>query len=132
MPLVLLRKICCTIKLKLHSLFAAWLFWPFHNKSNKMKALVILSHSWSPFSHLLVYMEKINLCESLCGLLEYFFENKTPPRLLPNHMTVTTSVHIWSWPDYCKTKENVNIKMLDLCLFTFYSVHAKEFTWHWL
>ncbi len=26
------------------------------------------------FAHLLVYMEKINFCGSLCGLLEYFRE----------------------------------------------------------
>ncbi len=35
--------------LKLPSLFAAWLFWTFHAKSHNMKALIILSHSWSPF-----------------------------------------------------------------------------------
>ncbi len=35
--------------LKLPSLFTAWLFWTFHNKSHNMKALVILSHSWSQF-----------------------------------------------------------------------------------
>ncbi len=35
--------------LKLPSLFAAWLIWIFHTKSHNMKALVILSHSWSPF-----------------------------------------------------------------------------------
>ncbi len=34
---------------KLHSLFAAWPFWTYHTKSHNMKALVILSHSWSPF-----------------------------------------------------------------------------------
>ncbi len=37
------------ITLKLPSLFAAWRFWNFHNKSHNIKALVILSHSWSPF-----------------------------------------------------------------------------------
>ncbi len=31
--------------LKLHSLFAAWLFWTVHTKSHNMKALVILSHN---------------------------------------------------------------------------------------
>ncbi len=39
---------------------------------------------------------------------------------------------VLAWPDYCKTKENVNITLLDLCLFIFYSVHANEYTWHWL
>ncbi len=49
---------------------------------------------------------------------------------LENHMIMTTSEQIWSWFDYCKTKENVNIQLLDLCLFTFYSVHANGSTWH--
>ncbi len=31
-----------------------------------------------------------------------------------NHMNMTTSGQILSWLDYCKTKENVNIKLLDL------------------
>ncbi len=35
--------------LKLPYLFAAWLFWTFHTKSHNMKALIIISHSWSPF-----------------------------------------------------------------------------------
>ncbi len=46
-----------------------------------------------------------------------------------NHMTITTSGQFKSWPDHCKTKENVNIILLDLCLFTFYPVHANESTW---
>ncbi len=35
--------------LKLPSLFTGSLFETFHNKSHNLKALVILSHSWSPF-----------------------------------------------------------------------------------
>ncbi len=62
-------------RLKLPSLFDACLFWTFHNKSHNMKALIILSHSWSPFLPL-VYMDKMNFCWSLCGLLEYFLEKK--------------------------------------------------------
>ncbi len=77
--------------LKHPSLFAALLFWTYHNKSHNMNALVILSHSWSPFfSHLLVYMEKISFCGSLCSLLEYFREKKTRSRL-PMQIT-------WPWP----------------------------------
>ncbi len=34
---------------KLPSQLTAWLFYSFHTKSDNMKALVILSHSWSPF-----------------------------------------------------------------------------------
>ncbi len=41
--------------LKLPFLFAAWLFWTFHNKSYNMKALVIHKHQ---SSHLFIYMEK--------------------------------------------------------------------------
>ncbi len=33
---------CAMYMLKLPSLFAAWLFWTFHNKSHNIKALVIL------------------------------------------------------------------------------------------
>ncbi len=48
-----------------------------------------------------------------------------------NHMTMTTSGQIMSWPVYLKTKRNVNIKLWDLCeilvvyilLSTFESVH---------
>ncbi len=69
----------------------------------------------------------MNLCVSLCGLHEYFREKKTPSRL-----PMTTTGHVLSWPDYHKTKENVNITLLDWCLFTSYLVHDYESTWHWL
>ncbi len=32
-----------------------------------------------------------------------------------NYMTMTTNGHIMSWPDYLKTKGNMNIKLRDLC-----------------
>ncbi len=71
---------------------------------------------------------KMNFCGSLCGLLE-----KNSFQIIhANHMTMTTSGQILSRPDYHKTKENVNIALLDLCLFTFYSVYTNESTWHWL
>ncbi len=38
-----------TLRLKRPSLLAASIFWTFHTKSHTMKALVILSHWWSPF-----------------------------------------------------------------------------------
>ncbi len=75
--------------LKLPSLFAAWPFWTFHTKSHNIKALVTLSNSWSAFLPL-VHMEKMNFCGSLCSLLEYFLEKKTPLRL-PTQIT-------WPWP----------------------------------
>ncbi len=48
-----------------------------------------------------------------------------------NHMTMTTNGQIMLWSDYLKTKENVNIKLRDLCktlivyilLSTFQLVH---------
>ncbi len=118
--------------LKLPSLFIAWLFWTFHTKANNMKALIILSHSWSPFLSLTCLYGKwgfVGLCVAFCGI----FLRKKPSQLThSNHMTMTISGQILSSPDYRKTKENVNITLLDLCLFTFYSVHANESTWHWL
>ncbi len=62
--------------LKLPSLFAARLFWTFHNKWRNMKALVILSHHDHHFSHLLVFMKKINFWGSLWPILEYFHKKK--------------------------------------------------------
>ncbi len=112
--------------LKLHSLFAAWLFWTFHTKSHNVKALVILCHSWSSFHPLTCWYGKNELLWVSVwpsGVLSW---GKTPPRL-PMHITwawppVNT---ILSWHDYCKTKENVNITLLD-------SVHVNESTLHWL
>ncbi len=45
--------------LKLPSLFDAWPFWTFHTKSHNMKALVILSNSWSPFLPLTCLYRKV-------------------------------------------------------------------------
>ncbi len=63
------------VELKLPSLFAARLFWTFHNN---MKAFVILSHHDHHLSHLLVFMKKGNFCGSLSALLKYFGEKKLP------------------------------------------------------
>ncbi len=118
---------------KLPSLFAAWLFLTVHTKSHNMKAFVILSHSWSPFLSLTYLYEKNELLW-VSGVFSGVFswENNYPQITYANHMTMTTSEQFYSWPDYCKTKENVNIMLLDLYLYPFYSVHANEFTWHWL
>ncbi len=62
--------------LKLPSLFAAWLFWTFHNKSHNMKGLVILSHLWSPFLPFICLYGKITFVR-LCAA----FVRKTSPRL---------------------------------------------------
>ncbi len=77
-----------------------------------------------------LYEKNELVCVSVhpCGVFSW---EKTPPRL-PLQITWPWPPVGRSWPDYRKTKENVNIKLLDLCLFTFYSVHANEFTWHWL
>ncbi len=45
-----------------------------------MKALIILSHSWSPFLPLTcLYETKKNFYGSLCALPKYFLEKKLPP-----------------------------------------------------
>ncbi len=119
--------------LKLPSLFAAWLFWTFHTKSHNMKALVILSHSWSPFLALTCSYGNQWTFVGLCGAFWSIFFRKNSPQIThANHMTMTTNGHILTWTDYHKTKVNVNITFLDLCLFTFYSVHTSESTWHLL
>ncbi len=124
--------------LKIPSLIAAWLFWTFHSKSDNMKTLVILSHSWSPFlppTCLYEQKEHLWVCVSHSGIFSW---EKTPSRL-PMQIT---------WPRLplgrfvydlitVRQKENVNITLLDLCLFTFYSVHVNESTyppdvrWSW-
>ncbi len=110
-------------QLKLPSLFAAWLFWTFHTKSDNMKALVILSHSWSPF-HPRTCLYGINelLLVSVWPSGVFVWE-KTPLRL-----SMQIREQIWSWPNYHKTKENMNIKLYDLYLFTFYLVYANKST----
>ncbi len=114
-------------------MFAAWLFWTFYTKSHNMKAWVILSHSWSPFLPLTCLYEKTNFCAGLCAAFCSIFLRKNSPQIThANHMSMTTCGQFSSWLDYCKTKENVKITLLDLCLFTFYSVQANESTWHWL
>ncbi len=116
--------------LKLPSLFTAWLFWTFYNKSHNMKALVILKSFMITISPTYLFIWKKLTFVGLCGAFWDIFLRKNSSQIThANHMTITTSGQIWSWPDYCMTKENVNIKLLDLCLFTFYSVHANESTW---
>ncbi len=120
-------------KLKLHSLFAAWLCWTFHTKSHYMKAY-ILSHSWSPFLPCICLYWKNELLWVSVSPSRVFSWEKTLLRL-PMQIT-------WPWPPVgifshilitVRQKKNVNITLLDLCLFTFYSVlHTNEFTWHWL
>ncbi len=119
--------------LKLPSLFVVWLFWTFHSKSHNMKALVILSHSWSPFLPLTYLYGKKWTFVGLYAAFWSIFLRKNSLRLL---MQIT-----WPWPPVdsfshgliiVRQREKVNIMLLDLCLFIFYSVHANESTWHWL
>ncbi len=72
--------------LKLPSLFAAWFFWTIHNKSHNMKALVILSHSWSPLH---VYIDTNGLLYVSVRPPEYFREAKN---YLSSPMQIT-----WQW-----------------------------------
>ncbi len=80
--------------LKLPSLFAAWPFWTFHNKSHNIKALIILHHSCLPFLPLSCLSGNMNFCESQCRLLEYFHEKNSPQITHANHMTMTTTGQI--------------------------------------
>ncbi len=90
-----------------------------------MKALVILSFSWSPFLSLISGKKKL-WWVSVWPFWGIFLWQKSSQINHANQMTMTTTGQILSWPDYHKTKENVNITLLDLCLFIFYSVHANE------
>ncbi len=119
--------------LKLPSLFATWLFLTFHNKLHIMKALVILHHSWSPFLPLTCLYGKNELLWVSVWHSIVFSLEKTPPRLL---MQIT-----WLWPllgrfshSLIAVRQTKKWTLLDLFgswLFTFYSVHANESTWHW-
>ncbi len=92
-------------QLKLLSLFAEWLFWTFHTKSHNMKALVILSHSWSPFLPLTYLYGKKWTFVSLCvAIWSMFVRKKLPPDypLLPvdsfSHVLITvTQTKMWIW-----------------------------------
>ncbi len=81
---------CLRRNLKLPSVFAAWLFWTFHNKSHNMKALVILSHSWSSFLPLTCLYGKNEPLRVSVQPSEVFSWEKTSPRL-PMQIT-------WPWP----------------------------------
>ncbi len=92
----------------------------FHAKSHNMKALVILSHSWSPFLPLTFwYWKNELLCVSVRSSGVFSWE-KTPTRF-PMQIT-------WQWPPvdrFCHglvavRQKNVNITLLDFCLFTQY------------
>ncbi len=61
--------VCCMMFLKLS------------NKSHTMKALIILSHSWLPFFLLVYLYGEMNFIGTLCTILVYFRETKTPPVL---------------------------------------------------
>ncbi len=56
-------------------------------------------------------MKKMDLCGSLYSFLEYFHEKKLPQITHANHMTMTTI----GQTNYRKTKENVSIKLLEMC-----------------
>ncbi len=59
------------IKATPRSLVIVWLFWTFQNKSNNIKALVILNDSWSPCLHSLVYMGKKKKKKIHCSIYQY-------------------------------------------------------------
>ncbi len=113
--ITLLTRVCRRVRygiLKRRSLFAAWLFWTFHTKSHNMKALVILSNSWSPFLPLTCLYGKKLTFVGLCTAFWSIFWEK-----LPSDYPCKSHDHDHQW---------AVLVMLNLCLFTFYSVHANE------
>ncbi len=79
-----------TSLLKLPSLFAAWLFWTFHTKSHNMKALVILSHSWSPILPLTCLYWKKRTFVGLCAAFWNIFLRKISSQIThTNHITTS-------------------------------------------
>ncbi len=68
--------------LRLLSLFVAWFFWTFHNKSHNMKALVILSHSWPSFLRLTcLYEEEKRTFVDPCASFWSIFSRKNSPQI---------------------------------------------------
>ncbi len=102
-PLILKISIKLSTKLKLPSLFAAWLFWIFHTKTHNMKAMVILSHSWSPFLPLTCLCGKNELLWVYVQPSGVFSWENSSQITHANHMIMITSGQIWSRPDYRKT-----------------------------
>ncbi len=78
----------------------------------------IESADWNPSS----LWTFVGLCAAFWSI---FLRKKSSQITHANQMTMTTSGQILSWPYYCQTIENVNIKLLDLCLFSYYSVHTR-------
>ncbi len=90
--IVLILLVCTKSILKLPSMLAAWLFWTFHIKSNNMKELIILSHSWSPFLTLTCLYEKNELLWVSVQPSGVFSWEKNYLQITnANHMTMTTS-----------------------------------------
>ncbi len=88
--------------LKHSCIYHSYLLWSLHDFSE----LFILNHMiwkhWSfwvihdhHFSHVLVCMEKMNFCGSLCSLLEYFIEK----RILPDYLCKSHD-HDHQWADF--------------------------------
>ncbi len=61
----------------------------------------------------------VGLCAALCSI---FLKKNSSQITHVNHMTMTTSGQILSWPDYHKTKENVKPTLLDLYIYILYKV----------
>ncbi len=84
-----------SLLLKLPSLFAAWLFGTFHTTSHNMKALVILSHSESPFLPLIcLYGNKWTFVGLYATFWSIFLRKNSSQITHANYMTMTTSGQI--------------------------------------
>ncbi len=77
--------------LKLHSLFAACIFWTVHTKSHNIKALVILNHSWSRFLPLNCLYGNNELLWVSVQPSGVFSWEKLIQIINANHMTMTPS-----------------------------------------
>ncbi len=89
------------------------------------KALVILNHSRSRFLLLTCLYGKKTFV-GLCVTFWSIFMRKNSPS---DYLTMTTRGQIYSCPDYCKTKWNVNIKLLDLCESLIVYILLGTFQW---
>ncbi len=87
--------VACLFNFKAFFSVRCTIFLNFHTKSHNMKALIILSYSWSPFlKHTCLY-GKVNFYGSLCSLLKYFLENK-----LPSCYLCKSHDHDQQWADF--------------------------------
>ncbi len=96
------------------------------NKSQNMKAVIILTHSWSPF-FLLIYMEKMNFYRTVCILLGYFTNSTTFKRTHYKWDTFTKlSLSNIMKRGECDVEWQISIQSIHLSAFGFMFGKEKE------